>query len=99
MILAAGAKEDFRTSCAKSGEPLIATMIPEAGPDMATSTVPDVPLSAFQLWQLQKKKLEMRKAHHDLWESTASLTGTGRPVDAIICPVAPCAAPPHGKNT
>lgn len=55
-------------------------------------------LSAYKLWQLQKKRAEMRKNHLDLWESTVSLTGTGRPVDAIISPVASYAAVPHGKN-
>lgn len=98
LILGAGATEDFRTICDKTSEPIIATMEPEGGSTESTSLLPDESLSAFQLWQLQKKKTELRKAHLDLWESTAALTGTGRPVDAIIAPVAPYAAPPHGKN-
>ncbi|KAM3419149.1 hypothetical protein BST61_g5094 [Cercospora zeina] len=34
-------------------------------------------------------KREAQKAYMDYWNSTAALTNTGRPVDAIICPVAP----------
>lgn len=73
-------------------------MDPEGPKEGVPPLLPSIPLSAFQLWQLQKQKAEMRKAHLELWESTASLTGTGRPVDAIISPVAASAAPPHGKN-
>lgn len=31
----------------------------------------------------------------DEWLATVSQTPTGRPIDGIICPVAPFAAPPH----
>lgn len=54
--------------------------------------------SAYQLWQIQKKKRDLRKEYLDHWEKTAEVTGTGRPVDAIIAPNAPYAAPPHGLN-
>ena len=56
------------------------------------------PMSAFELWQIQKKRTDMRKLHLDMWEATTSLTGTGRPVDAILSPVAASVAPPHGMN-
>ena len=56
------------------------------------------PQSAYGLWQIQKKRAQIRKEHLDLWESTSSLTGTGRSVDAIISPVAPFASAPHGKD-
>lgn len=62
-----------------------------------SSTTPQK-VSAYGLWQLQKKRTKMRKEHLDLWESTRELTGTGRPVDAIIAPVAATASAPHGKN-
>ncbi|KAG9050583.1 hypothetical protein FS837_004441 [Tulasnella sp. UAMH 9824] len=55
-------------------------------------------ISAYELWQLHKKKVEMRKQYLDHWEKTKTRTGTGRPVDAILCPVAPYPAPPHGHN-
>jgi amidase len=32
---------------------------------------------------------ELKKEYMDYWNSTASKTSTGKPVDAIICPLAP----------
>jgi amidase len=55
-------------------------------------------VSAYGLWQLHKRKLDLREAYMAHWNSTVSQTGTGRPIDAIICPAAPYAAPPHGHN-
>lgn len=55
-------------------------------------------ISAYELWQVQKHKLSLRQEYLDHWNSTATLTGMGRPVDAIISPLAPYVAPPHGHN-
>lgn len=55
-------------------------------------------VTAYQLWQTQKLKTQLRQEYLARWESTTSISGTGRPVDAIIAPCAPFAAPPHGKN-
>jgi amidase len=55
-------------------------------------------ISVFELWQVQKRKRDLRQEHLALWEETVSQTGTGRPVDAIISPMAPYTAPPHGLN-
>lgn len=75
------------------------TMAPESNMELPKFSMPTKPLSAYELWQVQKKRIELRKVHLDLWESTVTLTGTGRPVDAIISPVAGYTAVPHGKNT
>lgn len=37
-------------------------------------------------------KREYQKQYMDYWNSTTQITGTGRPVDAVVCPVAPHAA-------
>lgn len=34
----------------------------------------------------------------DAWNDSAQLTGTGRPIDALICPVAPALGAPHDFN-
>ncbi|THH06324.1 hypothetical protein EW145_g4164 [Phellinidium pouzarii] len=95
---AGGAGEDFAAHAAKSGEPLHKTLTPE-GKSVGFEWLPqDVHLSVYESWQLQKKKTGMRKEHLDLWRSTASFTGTGRPIDAIITPAAAYAAVPHGRN-
>lgn len=98
-IWGAGSEDDFQATTAKTGEPIIRTMAPEGSPELPKFDLPNVSMSAYQLWQLQKKRIELRKKHLDFWEATKALTGTGRPVDAIISPVAPYTAPPHGRNT
>ena len=55
-------------------------------------------LTAYQLWQANKRRRELRKEYLEHWQDTVDKTGTGRPVDAIISPVAPFVAPPHGMN-
>ena len=55
-------------------------------------------LSAYELWKLHKRKREIQKEQLDHWQNTINRTGTGRPVDALLSPVAPFAAPPHGLN-
>jgi amidase len=60
---------------------------------------PGPTVTAYDLWQVHKRKQELREEHLDYWAASSKDTGTGRPVDAIICPAAAYAAPPHGKNT
>lgn len=45
------------------------------------------------------KQRAYQKEYMDYWNSTAASTTTGRPVDAIICPVAPFAALQLEKTT
>lgn len=88
---------DFRECLADTGEPLITTMVPE---ETESDNVPPIICSentdAYGLWQLHKRKTELRELYHDYWNSSVAKTGTGRPVDAIISPVSPSPAPPHG---
>lgn len=97
-IWGAGLEQDYQVATAPSGEPLITSM----GLDQETPTMEILfePAggSAYDLWQLHKKKRDLRQEHLEYWLASASLTGTGRPVDAIISPVAAYPAPPHGKN-
>ncbi|KAJ6575357.1 general amidase [Mycena capillaripes] len=97
-IWAAGAAEDYKMATAPSGEPVIATMGILAEDTKLLFRPTHAGISAFELWQVQKKKRELRQGHLDHWEATVNETGTGRPVDAIISPIAPYAAPPHGLN-
>ncbi|CAL1717065.1 unnamed protein product [Somion occarium] len=101
-IWSAGATEDFKTVAAISGEPVISTMeLAGEGTVVDAGFRPsgdNVTVSAYQLWQQQKLKTKLRQEYLAHWEATAKITGTGRPVDAIISPGAPYTAPPHGKN-
>ncbi|KAJ8519145.1 hypothetical protein ONZ45_g3862 [Pleurotus djamor] len=106
-IFIADGGEDYRTQCARSGEPLIESSNlgdnPHPGglvePFVNALVGPPRSHSTFELWQLQKDKRDLRKSHLDYWQATVSQTGTGRPVDAIISPVAAYTAVPHGLNT
>ncbi|KAG1881700.1 general amidase [Suillus tomentosus] len=93
----AGSAEDFFITTSVTGEPIITTM--ELDQDTTASFRPqNSGITAYQLWQVQKLRQNIRKEYMDHWNATASETGTGRAVDAIICPAAPFAATPHGKN-
>ncbi|KAJ5982591.1 hypothetical protein N7451_012691 [Penicillium sp. IBT 35674x] len=58
-----------------------------------------LPSTAKEIASLNVEKRRYQKRYLDYWNSTAQLTKTGRPVEAIICPVAPSAAvqPGHFK--
>ena len=98
-IWSAACDQDYSTVTAATGEPVIKSML-AADLDIENSPVVEVtPRStAYELWQIQKQKGNLRREYLDHWEQTKSLTHTGRPVDAIIAPVAPFAVPPHGMN-
>ncbi|KAH9949475.1 general amidase [Amylocystis lapponica] len=106
-IFAADDGHDYLTQCALSGEPLLQTMSPTTDkheyaldePFARTIVGERRHLSAYELWQLHHEKRALRKSYLDHWEATAARTGTGRPVDAIISPVAPYTACPHGCNS
>ncbi|THH27944.1 hypothetical protein EUX98_g6243 [Antrodiella citrinella] len=107
---AAGHKDgghDYRTECARIGEPLIETMLPNEdahdyplSQPLAKMLVGEAQhVSAYELWQLHKQKRILRKSYLDHWQATVSRTGTARPVDAIIAPAVACTACPHGTNS
>ncbi|TCD60219.1 hypothetical protein EIP91_010541 [Steccherinum ochraceum] len=98
-IWAVGAEEQ-KIVTSTSGEPILTSMDPnEPVPeDFNVHKAATTPTPASALWQKQKAKRDIREEYLARWENTAKATGTGRPVDAIISPVAPYAAPPHGSN-
>lgn len=70
----------------------------DAPPEVAMHRPRPLNLTAYQYWQVNIKQRELRQAYLDHWRETVSVTGTGRPVDALIAPMAPYVAPPHGTN-
>ncbi|TFK77300.1 general amidase [Pluteus cervinus] len=101
-IWGAASAEDYKAVTATTGEPVLTTMDPE--PDQDTYNTQRLRLgdtkgsTAYELWQVQRRKREIREEYLQYWNDTIINTGTGRPVDAIISPVAAYAAPPHGQN-
>lgn len=42
-----------------------------------------------ELWSLQNRIYDYQTRYFEYWNNTVSLTGTGRPVDAILIPLGP----------
>ena len=100
-IWAAAGEEDYAAVTSLTGEPILKSM---SSVDTSGGTSEDgvyiknTSISAFELFQIQKRRAALRKEYLDYWQSTKASTSTGRPVDAVISPVAPFPPPPHGKN-
>lgn len=104
-IFHVAAYDDFSAVTSLSGEPIIGTMLPiiEENPYVPPERSllhgpPDVASTATECWQTNVKHQMLKEAFFDYWRSTANITGTGRPVDAIIAPLGAFVAPPHGSN-
>ncbi|KAI0639374.1 general amidase [Trametes polyzona] len=97
-IWMAGAIDDIAATTAESGEPRITSMSPTASALIDTGVHYGPGLSAYELWQVQRRRTLLREEYLKHWRATAAHTGTGRPVDAIIAPVAPSPPPPHGMT-
>lgn len=63
-----------------------------AAPISSTFSTLKPQYTASQIAAVNVAKRAYQKEYMDYWNSTASLTGTGRPVDAVIAPLAPFAA-------
>ena len=55
--------------------------------------------TAQEIAAINVAKREYQKAYMDYWNSTATITGTGRPVDCFVTAVAPWAAVMPSKYT
>lgn len=80
--------EDTQYHLSLSGKPRIPQLLTDE-----RSTRKD----AIQIAALNVNKREYQKLYMDYWNSTADQTGTGRPVDGVICPIAPHGAVIPGK--
>lgn len=69
-------------------------------PDPIIMYEPSAPqASAMEIMATNISKREAQKEYMEYWNSTSSLTNTGRPVDAIISPLAPYTAAVPGGYT
>ncbi|KAJ7460676.1 general amidase [Mycena latifolia] len=78
---------DIALACALSGEPRMGWILDGNAKQLST----------YEYWQLCRAKSLFIKKHLDHWVKTASVTGTGRPVDGLILPACSNAPQPHGK--
>ncbi|KAI9696521.1 MAG: hypothetical protein M1820_008149 [Bogoriella megaspora] len=82
---------DVFEQLALSGEPLI----PELQRGFGNG--PEPPLDVLQFYKNTIRLKDFRSRYQAYWSSTAMKTTTGRPVDAVILPLAPHAAVIPGK--
>ncbi|KAL3483066.1 putative general amidase GmdA [Aspergillus germanicus] len=68
----------FHSALSLSGEPATPTVF---------GSKPSAPVDACEVMRRTIALRNYRKAYLDYWNSTAALTGTGKPVDALIAPV------------
>jgi amidase len=85
---------DVHGAFALSGEDPAAQLSAHFGP------APVAEYTASRVAAVNVRKREYQRAYLEYWNGTAALTGTGRPVDGVIAPVAPYpAARPGGSTT
>ncbi|ORY32022.1 general amidase [Naematelia encephala] len=78
---------DLETQLALSGEPRLGYLLTAGARELTT----------YELYRLQDRRSSYIKEALDHWNATVAETGTGRPVDGIICPVS--AGPPGRHNS
>ncbi|KAL9625230.1 MAG: hypothetical protein Q9160_000632 [Pyrenula sp. 1 TL-2023] len=74
-----------------SGEPPVKELEKELG------NGPKSPMTLLEYQALGLEREKYRQSYREYWNSTITMTGTGRSVDALIMPVAPHAAVIPGK--
>lgn len=77
---------DIRSAFELSGEP----MAPQIDQTYGAGIKPKPPKDATHIAANNVAKREYQKEYLEYWNSTAELTGTGRPVDVVILPVRLC---------
>ncbi|BGP39571.1 hypothetical protein JCM10449v2_003522 [Rhodotorula kratochvilovae] len=70
--------EDIRRARSPIDEPLL---------PLLTFDDPSTTKTTYELWQMQRHKEELQQAFLAQWNATATQTSTGKPIDALLCPV------------
>ncbi|KAK8044181.1 hypothetical protein PG993_004205 [Apiospora rasikravindrae] len=83
---------DIDDALKSGGEPMLGAV-----ENMLKPTEKYRPKDMAEYYELFKKMKKYQEDYADYWESTRALTGTGRPVDGIIAPVAATAAVKHNS--
>ncbi|KAJ5677486.1 Amidase [Penicillium maclennaniae] len=79
--------EDIRRDVATAGEPYI--------PHVEALVNRGKPISVYEYWQLNKRKMAAQKKYLDKWNAVRS--PSEKPVDILLSPTLPHTAVPHGK--
>ncbi|KAF2836191.1 amidase [Patellaria atrata CBS 101060] len=87
-IMVSDGGEDIRREVQAGGEPFI--------PHVEALVNKGKPISVYEYWQLNKRKLAAQKRYMDKWNSMRSLI-TGREVDILLMPTMSHSAVPHRR--
>lgn len=79
--------KDIHDALALSGETIAPQLLKAYG-----QTLTHAEKTASQIAKLNTQKRQYQQEYMSYWNSTAMQTESGRPVDAVICAVAPYAA-------
>lgn len=79
---------EIHDTLAKSGEKPVPQLSASFGETKGTLPA----FSVSQVWALNRRVADYRTRYAQYWNSTASLTKSRRPVDAVLLPVAPSAS-------
>jgi amidase len=77
--------EDIRRDVAAAGEPFI--------PHVEALVNRGMPISVYEYWQLNKRKVAAQKKYLDKWNAVRS--PSGQPVDILLAPALPHTSVPH----
>lgn len=56
-------------------------------------------LNATELYKLHAAQDDYKLEYLKHWNKTAQLSSSGKPIDALLCPINPCASYPHDYLT
>ncbi|CZS75197.1 unnamed protein product [Fusarium graminearum] len=79
--------EDIRRAVAEGGEPFV--------PQIQSLVDRGNPISVYSYWQLNKRKVAVQNAYHDMWNVARS--PSGKTVDVLLVPTMPHTAVLHGS--
>ncbi|CAK7915813.1 hypothetical protein CAAN3_18S00386 [[Candida] anglica] len=82
-VFSSDSYKEIVDECSKSGEPLVKAVFSLAG---TSGGLPKGVSHIHEHWDQAKTKYEYQQLVDAYWQSTASETTTGRPVDAVIMP-------------
>lgn len=85
--------EEVRRDAGATNEPLPPNVEAYYGPSNTTLK----PATVFETWQNQHRKSLLAQGFLERWQKTEEVTGTGRPIDALITPSTPFPAIRHGS--
>ncbi|PSK37216.1 hypothetical protein C7M61_003643 [Candidozyma pseudohaemuli] len=91
----ADAGKEAYGECSKTGEPFIKAALECVPWDLFGK-----PLDASAWWEVCNEAYEIKQDFYAHWKDTARLTLSGKPIDAIVCPIWPVPAVlKYGPNT